>query len=417
MTPLPPPSASILLIIGGGIAAYKALEIIRRSRERGIDVRVVMTSAAGRFVSPLTAAALSGGAVREDLFSLTDEAEMGHIELSRACDLIVVAPATADLLARMAHGMANDLASTTLLATDKRVLVAPAMNVRMWLNPATQRNIATLRADGVAFVGPDEGDMACGEFGPGRMAEPLAIVAAIQQELLRPTQIPLPLASGMLGELAGRHVIVTAGPTHEPIDPVRFIGNRSSGLQGFAIAQAAAEAGARVTLICGPVSLPDPAGMVVRRVETALQMRDAVRAALPADVFIGAAAVADWRVATFSDQKRKKTSAGPPTLQLVENPDILSEIGNSGELRPHVVVGFAAETNNILENAEQKRTRKSCDIVVANEVGESAKVFGGPENEVHIISASGVKSWPRMSKQDVARRLVIIVTQLLVTAL
>jgi phosphopantothenoylcysteine decarboxylase/phosphopantothenate--cysteine ligase len=313
----------------------------------------------------------------------------------------------------MAQGLANDLATTSLLATDKRVLVAPAMNVRMWLNPATQRNLAQLRADGVAFVGPDEGDMACGEFGPGRMAEPLAIVAAIERELLSPTQIPLPPRAHRAGDLKGRHVIVTAGPTHEPIDPVRYIGNRSSGLQGFAIARAAAEAGARVTLVRGPVSLPDPAGVEVRRVETALEMREAVVLALPADLFVGAAAVADWRVAEVAGQKRKKTSAGPPHLHLVENPDILAEVAKSGPLRPRVVVGFAAETNNILENAEQKRTRKSCDIIVANSVGEGSTVFGGKDNEVIIVTSEGATTWPRMSKEDVARGLIGMAARML----
>ena len=303
-------ASRILLIIGGGIAAYKSLELIRRLRERGAEVRVVMTAAAQQFVSPLSAASLSGAAVRDDLFSLDDEAEMGHIELSRAADLIVVAPATADLLARMAQGVANDLASTTLLATDKRVLAAPAMNVRMWLHPATRRNVAALRGDGVAFVGPDDGEMACGEFGPGRMAEPLAIVAAIERELLRPTVIPLPAGSRPRGPLTGRHVVVTAGPTYEPIDPVRFIGNRSSGQQGFALAEAAVAAGARVTLISGPVTLPDPPGASVVRVETARQMLEAARAALPADVFMSAAAVADWRVEAVSDQKLKKGARG-----------------------------------------------------------------------------------------------------------
>ena len=344
----------ILLIIGGGIAAYKSLELIRRLRERGAEVRVVMTAAARQFVSPLSAASLSGAAVRNDLFSLDDEAEMGHIELSRAADLIVVAPATADLLARMAQGIASDLASTTLLATDKRVLAAPAMNVRMWLHPATRRNVATLRDDGVAFVGPEDGEMACGEFGPGRMAEPLAIVAAIERELLRPTFIPLPAGARPRGPLTGRHVVVTAGPTYEPIDPVRFIGNRSSGQQGFALAEAAVAAGARVTLISGPVTLPDPPGASVVRVETARQMLEAARAALPADVFVSAAAVADWRVEAVSDQKLKKGARGAPTLSLAENPDILAEIAATSATRPSLVVGFAAETENVVENAKRK---------------------------------------------------------------
>jgi len=409
MTSLAISASRILLIIGGGVAAYKSLELIRRLRERGAAVRVVMTAAAQQFVSPLSAAALSGAAVRDDLFSLVDEAEMGHIELSRAADLIVVAPATADLLARMAQGIANDLASTTLLATDKRVLAAPAMNVRMWLHPATQRNVATLRGDGVGFVGPDEGEMACGEFGPGRMAEPLAIVAAIERALSEPTVIPLPDASPVLGPLAGRHVVVTAGPTFEPIDPVRFIGNRSSGLQGFALAEAAVHAGARVTLITGPVALPDPGGAAVVRVETARQMLGAAVAALPADVFIAAAAVADWRAETVSDQKLKKGAAGAPRLSLVENPDILSQIAGIGSTRPSLVVGFAAETENVVENAKRKLNRKGCDLIVANSVAEGSGIFGGAENEVHIVTTSAVESWPRMSKPEVARKLIALI--------
>lgn len=402
-------ASRILLIIGGGIAAYKSLELIRRLRERGAEVRVVMTAAAQQFVSPLSAASLSGAAVRDDLFSLDDEAEMGHIELSRAADLIVVAPATADLLARMAQGIANDLASTTLLATDKRVLAAPAMNVRMWLHPATRRNVATLRDDGMAFVGPDDGEMACGEFGPGRMAEPLAIVAAIERELLRPTFIPLPAGSRPRGTLTGRHVVVTAGPTYEPIDPVRFIGNRSSGQQGFALAEAAVAAGARVTLISGPVTLPDPPGASVVRVETARQMLEAARAALPADVFMSAAAVADWRVEAVSGQKLKKGARGAPTLSLVENPDILAEIAATCATRPSLVVGFAAETENVVENAKRKLSRKGCDLIVANSVAEGSGTFGGAENEVHIVTASGAESWPRMSKPEVARKLIELV--------
>jgi len=412
MTSLVLSASRILLIIGGGVAAYKSLELIRRLRERGAQVRVVMTAAAQQFVSSLSAAALSGAAVRDDLFSLVEEAEMGHIELSRAADLIVVAPATADLLARMAQGIANDLASTTLLATDKRVLAAPAMNVRMWLHPATQRNVATLRADGVAFVGPDEGEMACGEFGPGRMAEPLAIVAAIERALTRSTIIPLsggsPLSNGSpsRGPLTGKHVVVTAGPTFEPIDPVRFIGNRSSGLQGYALAEAAAAAGARVTLISGPVGLPDPPGASVIRVETARQMLAAALAALPADVFIGAAAVADWRVEAASDQKLKKDARGAPSLSLVENPDILAQIAATSPTRPRFVAGFAAETENVVENAKRKLSRKGCDLIVANSVADGSGVFGGADNEVHIVTASGVESWRRMSKPEVADKLI-----------
>jgi phosphopantothenoylcysteine decarboxylase/phosphopantothenate--cysteine ligase len=406
MTSLAISASRILLIIGGGVAAYKSLELIRRLRERGANVQVVMTAAAQQFVSPLSAAALSGAAVRDDLFSLVDEAEMGHIELSRSADLIVVAPATADLLARMAQGLANDLASTTLLATDKRVLVAPAMNVRMWLHPATQRNVATLRGDGVGFVGPDDGEMACGEFGPGRMAEPLAIVAAIERQLLQPTVIPLLDGPPLRGPLSGRHVVVTAGPTFEPIDPVRFIGNRSSGRQGFALAEAAVDAGARVTLISGPVALPDPRGASVVRVETARQMLDAALAAMPADVFIAAAAVADWRVDAVSDQKLKKGARGAPSLSLVENPDILGRIAATSAARPRLVVGFAAETENVIENAKRKLSRKGCDLIVANNVAEGSGVFGGAENEVHIVTTSGVSSWPRMSKPEIAYKLI-----------
>ncbi|MGO9743730.1 MAG: bifunctional phosphopantothenoylcysteine decarboxylase/phosphopantothenate--cysteine ligase CoaBC [Roseiarcus sp.] len=398
--------ARILLVIAGGVAAYKALDLIRRLKERGAGVRVVMTDAAKQFVSPMTAAALSAAPVRENLFSLGDEAEMGHIELSRSADLIVVAPATANLLARMAHGLANDLASTLLVATDKRALVAPAMNVRMWLHPATQRNVATLKADGVAFVGPDEGEMACGEFGPGRMAEPLAIVAAIERELLSPTTIPLP-ARAPSGLLQGRRVVVTAGPTYEPIDPVRFLGNRSSGLQGFAIAEAARDAGAEVTLISGPVRLADPAGMRIVRVESARDMLAAVEAALPADVFVAAAAVADWRVATTAEQKLKKGAEGPPTLTLVENPDILATVGKSQRERPRVVVGFAAETENVVAHARAKLAKKGCDLVVANDVSQPRGVFGGDHNEVSLVSAAGAETWPRMTKVEVAEKLIV----------
>jgi phosphopantothenoylcysteine decarboxylase/phosphopantothenate--cysteine ligase len=412
MTGLAISDAKILLIIGGGISAYKSLELIRRLRERGARTKVVMTAASRQFISPLSAAALSGAPVRDDLFSLVDEAEMGHIELSRDADLLVIAPATADLMARMAAGIANDLASTTLLATDKRVLAAPAMNVRMWLHPATQRNVAMLRSDGVAFVGPSDGDMACGEYGPGRMAEPLEIVAAVERELSRPTHLPpLPRRSAS-GPLTGKHIVVTAGPTYEPIDPVRFIGNRSSGLQGFAIAQAAVRAGARVTLVRGPVSLADPDGVTVARVETARQMRERVREALPADVFVGAAAVADWRVEDVGSQKLKKGARGAPLLKLVENPDILAEVGQ-GENRPAVVVGFAAETENVIENAQRKLARKRCDLIVANSVAEGAGVFGGAENEVHVVSRGGVETWPRMSKTAVADKLITLIAGML----
>lgn len=403
--------ARVLLIISGGVAAYKALELIRRLRERGVVVRTILTEAATQFVTPLTAAALSGHPARLDQFNLIDEAAMGHIELSREADLIVAAPATADLIARMANGIASDLASTTLLATDKRVLVAPAMNLRMWLHPATQRNVATLRADGVAFVGPEDGDMACGEYGPGRLAEPLTIVAAIERALAEPTAIPLPPGIGapLQGPLAGKHIIVTSGPTYEPIDPVRFIGNRSSGLQGHAIAQAACAAGARVTLISGPVALPDPSGVDVVHVETALQMRAAAIGALPADAFVAAAAVADWRVETTGAQKMKKGASGPPTLALIENPDILAEISARAGDRPGLVVGFAAETENVEQNARDKLRRKRCDLIVANGVGAGEGVFGGRDNQVSIVSVEGVDPWPRMTKAEVARNLVDLV--------
>jgi phosphopantothenoylcysteine decarboxylase / phosphopantothenate---cysteine ligase len=393
----------ILLIIGGGIAAYKSLDLIRRLRERGAVVRVIMTAAAKQFVAPLSAASLSGQKVFDDLFSLTDEAEMGHIELSREADLLVVAPATADLIARMANGLASDLASTALLATDKRTLLAPAMNLRMWLHPATQRNVARLREDGVLFVGPGDGEMACGEYGPGRMSEPLEIVAAAETALASSTVLELPRRRGAL---AGRHVLVTSGPTYEAIDPVRFIGNRSSGLQGHAIAAAARNEGARVTLVSGPVALADPSGVTTIHVESAREMLAAVESALPADVFIAAAAVADWRIAVVGGNKIKKSGGAPPVLKLVENPDILASIGQSTSRRPSIVVGFAAETENVIANARAKLTKKNCDLVVANDVGEGSNVFGGNKNRVHLISSDNVDSWPSMDKTEVAARLI-----------
>src|SRR5271167_2160244 len=408
MTVIPLSHARILLIISGGIAAYKSLELIRRLKDRGATVQVVMTSAARQFISPLSAATLSGQAVRDDLFSLTDEAAIGHIELSRAADLIVVAPASANILARMANGLADDMATTVLLATDKRVIAAPAMNVRMWLHPATHRNLEQLRDDGVLIVGPDSGPMACGEFGPGRMAEPPAIVEAIEAALAAeaassPSLQGRPSDSGSLG---GRHVIVTSGPTYEPIDPVRFLGNRSSGRQGHAIAQAAVGAGAKVTLVSGPVWLPDPIGATVIHVETALEMRAAVEAALPADAFIGAAAVADWRVETQAGAKIKKGERGSPTLRLVENPDILAEISNDKASRPAVVIGFAAETEDVAANARAKLHRKGCDLIVANSVAKGTSTFGGETNQVQLIDANGAESWTSMSKADVADRIV-----------
>ena len=405
-------ASRILLVIGGGIAAYKALELIRRLRERNASVRVVMTRAAKQFITPLSAAALSGDKVYDDLFSLTDEAEMGHIELSREADLLVVAPATADLLARMAHGLADDLATTVLLATDKKALVAPAMNLRMWLHPATQRSVGALRDDGILFVGPDEGDMACGEYGPGRMAEPMAILAAIEAALSKPTRLALPAGVGrndeasVKGPLASRHVLVTSGPTYEPIDPVRFIGNRSSGRQGHAIAQAARRAGARVTLVSGPVCLADPVGVETVHVESAREMLGAVEAALPADIFIAAAAVADWRVKSVGAHKVKKTAKGPPGLSLIENPDILATIGHKSVNRPKLIVGFAAETQYIIENAREKLRRKKCDLLLANNVAEGSGTFGGETNLVHLVTRSAVESWPEMSKQAVAERLI-----------
>jgi phosphopantothenoylcysteine decarboxylase / phosphopantothenate---cysteine ligase len=397
---------SILLIIGGGIAAYKSLELIRLLKKRGCGVKVILTKAGSQFVTPLSIAGLSGEKVFDDLFSLSDEVEMGHIQLSRAADLLVVAPATADLMAKMAAGLANDLAATTLLATDKRVLIAPAMNVRMWEHKATQRNLATLVADGIGIVGPDAGEMACGEFGPGRMAEPLAIVDRIEAMLADTPRL-----------LAGKHVLVTSGPTHEPIDPVRYIANRSSGKQGHAIAAAAAAAGARVTLISGPVAIADPHGVTTVHVTTAREMLVAVEAALPADIAIFAAAVADWRVASEAGEKMKKSGKGVPSLHLVENPDILATIAGRKAGRPALVVGFAAETQNVAAHATAKLARKGCDLIVANDVsmagaGISGGVMGGDANAVHLVSAGGVISWPVMSKTEVASRLVAHVASL-----
>lgn len=402
----------ILLVVGGGIAAYKALDLVRRLSERGARVRGVLTKAGAEFITPLSLSALTGSRVYQDLFSLTDEAEMGHIELSRDADLVIVAPATADLLAKMAQGLANDLASTLLLATDKRVLVAPAMNVRMWLHKATQRNAAMLRDDGILFVGPNDGEMACGEFGPGRMAEPLEIVAAAEDALRGETLIPLPnpvttgtkrIAASLL---AGRHVLVTAGPTHEPIDPVRFIANRSSGKQGYAIAEAAAAAGARVTLVSGPVTLLPPIGVTLIPVETAQEMMQAVEAALPADIAIFAAAVADWRVAEAGAQKIKKQAGAMPQFTLTENPDILATIARRTVDRPALVIGFAAETENVIDHARAKLARKGCDLIVANDVSPQTGVMGGDRNRVHLVSAVGVETWPDMAKDEVARALI-----------
>ncbi len=398
----------ILLVVGGGIAAYKALDLVRRLRERGAIVRPVMTAGAAQFVTPLSLASLAGGKVHEALFSLTDEAAMGHIELSREADLVAVVPATANLLAKMAGGHADDLASTLLLATDKRTLVAPAMNLRMWLHPATQRNVAKLKEDGVLFCGPEDGAMACGEYGPGRLSEPLAIVAAIEAALAGDTRLPLPGGSiaGQGGALAGRRVVVTSGPTHEPIDPVRFIANRSSGKQGHAIARAAAVAGAEVVLVSGPVALPDPPGVTVVHVDSAAAMLAAVEAALPADVFVATAAVADWRVLAQAPGKLKKSTAGPPVLELVANPDILATVARRAENRPALVVGFAAETDDLEANARRKLEAKGCDMIVLNDVGAAAGTFGGDHNAVTLVEKQGAEAWPRLTKDEVAVRLV-----------
>ena len=387
-------SRRILLIVSGGIAAYKSLELVRLLRKAGHAVTGVLTPGGAHFVTALSLQALTEERVYSELWSLTDESEMGHIQLSRAADLVVVAPASADLLAKMAAGLADDLASTLLLATDKPVLVAPAMNVRMWLHPATVANMALLRARGISVVGPDEGAMACNEFGPGRLAEPPAILAAIEA-----------LLAGDRRALEGRHALVTSGPTHEPIDPVRYIANRSSGQQGHAIAAALARLGARVTLVSGPVHLPDPAGVDLRRVHTATEMLAACEAALPADVAVCAAAVADWRIAEASDQKLKKNGNAGPALTLVPNPDILATLSQSGPRRPRLVVGFAAETELVVEHAIAKLKRKGCDWIVANDVSPATGIMGGDANEVHLVTASGAEAWPRMAKTEVASRL------------
>jgi phosphopantothenoylcysteine decarboxylase / phosphopantothenate---cysteine ligase len=389
----------VLLVIGGGIAAYKALDLIRRLRERGASVRPLLTAGAQSFITPLAAAALAGERAYTDLFDRETEADIGHIRLARDADLVVVAPATANLIAKMAGGHADDLASTALLATTLPILVAPAMNVRMWLHPATQRNVGTLAGDGVATVGPGVGAMAEAEHGPGRMVEPLEIVAAAE-ELLRDRGEP-----SHEGALAGRRVLVTAGPTHEPIDPVRLLANRSSGRQGYAIASAAAEAGAEVSLVSGPVTLPDPDGVRTVRVESAREMLVAVERALPADIAVFAAAVADWRVEAQAPEKIKKGNART-TLALVENPDILAAVARRAEGRPPVVVGFAAETERVVENAEAKLARKGCDLIVANDVSPETGVMGGERNTVHLVGRDGVESWPSLPKDEVARRLV-----------
>ncbi|GJE01418.1 bifunctional phosphopantothenoylcysteine decarboxylase/phosphopantothenate--cysteine ligase CoaBC [Methylobacterium isbiliense] len=395
---LPLANRRVLLVIGGGIAAYKSLDLIRRLRERGAAVRCVLTKGAQSFVTPLAAGALSGERAHTDLFDREDEADIGHIKLARQADAVVVAPATANLMARMAGGHADDLAATVLLATSLPILIAPAMNVRMWLHPATQRNLALLRQDGVSVVGPNVGAMAEAETGPGRMAEPQEIVAALVAMLERRTAP---------GALAGRHVLVTSGPTHEPIDPVRYIANRSSGKQGHAIAAAAAQAGARVTLVSGPVTLPDPPGVAVVRVETARAMLAAVEAALPADIAVFAAAVADWRPAAETGEKIKKGPGGPPGLALTENPDILATIAQRAAGRPPLVVGFAAETQAVVDNARAKIARKGCDLIVANDVSAATGVMGGDRNTVLLVGRDGsVETWPTLDKDEVARRLV-----------
>ncbi|BCP56031.1 phosphopantothenate synthase [Kaistia sp. 32K] len=397
----------ILLVIAGGIAAYKSLDLIRRLKERGAQVRVVMTRGATEFITPLAAGALAGGTVYTELFDREAEQDVGHIRLAREADLILVAPATADLMAKMAGGHADDLASAVLLATKLPVLVAPAMNPAMWSHPATQRNVAQLAADGVRFAGPERGEMAeSGEAGTGRMSEPLAIVAAVEAFFANGTA-PTGAERTSAKPLSGKHILITAGPTHEPIDPVRYIANRSSGKQGFAIAAAAAAAGARVTLIAGPVGLADPAGVSVRRVETARDMLAAVEIALPADIAVFAAAVADWRPAHEAASKLKKDGSGNvPPLHVTENPDILATIAHRREGRPGLVVGFAAETDDVLENAKKKLGRKGADVIVANDVSPATGVMGGAANTVHLVTTAGIESWPELPKDEVARRLV-----------
>ncbi|MFO1014018.1 MAG: bifunctional phosphopantothenoylcysteine decarboxylase/phosphopantothenate--cysteine ligase CoaBC [Caulobacteraceae bacterium] len=382
----------ILLIVGGGIAAYKALELTRLFKKAGLAVRPILTKAGSEFVTPLSLSALSEDKVYSELFSLTDEAEMGHIQLSRSADLLVVAPATADLMAKAANGLAGDLATTTLLATDTPVLMAPAMNVRMWEHPATKRNLATLKGDGVQFVGPGEGAMACGEFGEGRMAEPEAIFEAAMK-----------LLAGA-GPLAGKHVLITAGPTAEPLDPVRVLTNRSSGKQGYAIAEALANLGARVTLVSGPTALPAPRGVTRIDIETAEEMLAASKAALPADAAVFVAAVADWRPDEVFGVKLKKGAGGPPTINLVENPDILATIARPGPKRPKLVIGFAAETHELEAQAKAKLARKGCDLIVANDVTEPG-VMGGDQNRVLLVTKAGTEAWERAGKDEVAQRL------------
>jgi len=388
-------SKSILLIIGGGIAAYKSLDLIRRAKERGIETHAIITAAGTQFVTPLSVSALSGHKAHTDMFDLGDESAIGHIQLTRIVDLVVVAPATADLMAKAAAGLAGDLASTSLLATDKPVLMAPAMNVRMWQHPATQRSLKRLQADGVHFVGPGDGAMACNEYGPGRMAEPDEILAAVET-LLRGS-----------GPLQGRKALVTAGPTFEPLDPVRFLGNRSSGKQGYAIAAALAEAGAETTLVSGPVALAPPPRVKLIQVETAADMLAASEAALPADVAVFTAAVADWRPEAVAGGKIKKTAAAPPAIKLVANPDILATVCRS-KRRPRLVIGFAAETEDVVALAAEKRRAKGCDWIIGNQVGGrvAGGVFGSDRNRIHLIDTSGAEEWPEMGKNEIAARLV-----------
>ncbi len=398
MPPVPTPTRNILLIVSGGIAAYKSLELVRLCRRAGIGVTAVLTDGGARFVTALSLQALTERPVYTDLWSLTDENEMGHIELSRAADLIVIAPASADILARAASGLAGDLAGTVLLATDTPVLAAPAMNVRMWSHPATVANVAKLAARGMRFVGPDEGEMACHEYGAGRLAEPPTILAAIEAHFTASRK------------LAGRHVLVTAGPTHETVDAVRYLANRSSGRQGYAIAAACAALGARVTLVSGPVALPDPPGVAVRRVETGVEMLAACQAALPADAAVFAAAVADWRVAAPSAGKLKK-AAGPPAMTFLANPDILATLSRLGPLRPGLTVGFAAETEDVVAYAVGKRASKGCDWIVANDVRAETGIMGGARNQVHLVTEAGVEDWPDMPKEEVARLLALRVAE------
>jgi len=392
---------SVLLIIGGGIAAYKSLELIRALKTRGCGVRAILTQAGTEFVTPLSVASLSGEKVYSDLFSLTDEAEMGHIQLSRSADLVVVAPATADVMAKLASGLANDLASTALLATDKPVLMAPAMNVRMWNHAATARNFATLKKDGVLFVGPNDGEMACGEFGPGRMAEPVEIAAAVEKFF----------SAG--GRLTGLRALVTAGPTQEPIDPVRFIANRSSGKQGYAIADALARAGAETTLVSGPVELAAPAGVRLLKVTTAREMLAACESALPADVAVMTAAVADWRPEVALNSKLKKDAgATAPAIQMAENPDILATLARHAR-RPGLLIGFAAETDNVVAYAQAKLKKKGCDWIVANDVSPGTGIMGGDKNTVHIVTDAGVEDWPEMPKSEVGTRLAARIAEVM----